>query len=433
MPNHVIAGVEPDSIAQELGLEPGDALVAINGRPVADVLDYRFLLYNDTLEVQFVSPEGQQLTAEIEKDVDEDLGLRFVQPLMDRPRACHNKCLFCFIDQLPPDVRKTMRFKDDDWRLSFLQGNYTTMTNMSDEELRRIVAQRISPLYISVHAMDPALRVKMTSNPKAARIAEQLRLLTEGGIDFHAQIVLCPGVNDGPALWRTLSELSQYRPHCKTVAMVPVGLTQYREGLYPLQSFTKQTSRDAIALVDRFAETLDEPFAYLSDEFYVMAEQPPPPFAYYRGFELTEDGVGLMRYLEDTVTDALSHARRCTPYRGTIATGAAAYPLMCRLAEQCSRQLGVTLEVVRVENRFFGERITVAGLLTGQDLLSALKGRALGDVVYVSRSTQRAGEEIFLDDMKLSHLARALGVPVRTLPNDGPAFVAALCRGKENA
>ena len=349
MANHLIAAVEPGSIAEELGIEPGDALVSINGRPVADVLDYRFLLYQDTLEVRFVSPIGQELTAEIEKEYDEDLGLVFERPLMDRPKACHNKCIFCFIDQLPPDVRKTMKFKDDDWRLSFLQGNYTTLTNVSDAELQRIIDQHISPLFISVHTMDPALRVKMTSNPRAAKIREQLTRLQEGGIDFHVQIVLCPGVNDGEALQYTLTELAKFRPACLDVAMVPVGLTQYRDGLYPLTSFTKQTCREAIRLVEAFAQTLPEPFAYLSDEFYVQAELPPPPFAYYKDFELTEDGIGLMRYLEDTVDRALAKAKPARPYRGTIATGQAAYPLLCRIAEKCSQRLGIELRVVRVE------------------------------------------------------------------------------------
>ena len=430
---HLIQAVEPGSIAEELGIEPGDSLAAIDGRPVADILDYRFLLYQDVLEATFVSPEGQELTAEIEKDPEEDLGLTFAQPLMDRPRACHNKCIFCFIDQLPPDVRKTMKFKDDDWRLSFLQGNYTTLTNVSDEELDRIIRQRIAPLYISVHTMDPALRQKMTNNPKAVRIAEQLTKLAEGGIDFHAQIVLCPGVNDGEVLLHTLTELAKYRPFCRTVAMVPVGLTQYREGLYPLTSFTKQTCRDAIALVEAFAKTQDTPFAYLSDEFYVQAECDPPPFAYYGEFELTEDGIGLIRYLEDTVIAALRKTQPTAPYRGTIATGVAAYPLMCRLAKACEKALGIKLDVVCIQNNFFGERITVAGLLTGQDLLSALSGRDLGEVLYIARSMLRADEEIFLDDMTLDSLAQALQVRICPVTNDGAEFVRALaCKGEEN-
>ena len=245
------------------------------------------------------------------------------------------------------------------------------------------------------------------------------------------QIVLCPGVNDGEALQYTLTELAKFRPACLDVAMVPVGLTQYRDGLYPLTSFTKQTCREAIRLVEAFAQTLPEPFAYLSDEFYVQAELPPPPFAYYKDFELTEDGIGLMRYLEDTVDRALAKAKPARPYRGTIATGQAAYPLLCRIAEKCSQRLGIELRVVRVENRFFGERITVAGLLTGQDLYRALKKEDLGEIVYISRSTQRADEDVFLDDMSLLELQQALGVPVRTLENDGEAFVEALCQGKE--
>ena len=314
-----------------------------------------------------------------------------------------------------------------------MQGNYTTLTNVSDEELDRIIRQRIAPLYISVHTMDPALRQKMTNNPKAVRIAEQLTKLAEGGIDFHAQIVLCPGVNDGKVLQHTLTELAKYRPFCRTVAMVPVGLTQYREGLYPLTSFTKQTCRDAIALVEAFAKTQDTPFAYLSDEFYVQAECDPPPFAYYGEFELTEDGIGLIRYLEDTAIAALQNTKPTAPYRGTIATGVAAYPLMCRLAKACEKALGIKLDVVCIQNNFFGERITVAGLLTGQDLLSALSGRDLGEVLYIARSMLRADEEIFLDDMTLDSLAQALQVRICPVTNDGAEFVRALaCKGEED-
>ena len=428
---HIVKTVKPGSIAEELEIAPGDKVLAIDNTEIEDIFDYQFLTQDTYIEMLVEKPDGEQWLLEIDKEFDEDMGIEFENGLMDEYRHCHNKCIFCFIDQLPPDVRKTMKFKDDDWRLSFLQGNYTTLTNVSDAELQRIIDQHISPLFISVHTMDPALRVKMTSNPRAAKIREQLTRLQEGGIDFHVQIVLCPGVNDGEALQYTLTELAKFRPACLDVAMVPVGLTQYRDGLYPLTSFTKQTCREAIRLVETFAQTLPEPFAYLSDEFYVQAELPPPPFAYYKDFELTEDGIGLMRYLEDTVDRALAKAKPARPYRGTIATGQAAYPLLCRIAEKCSQRLGIELRVVRVENRFFGERITVAGLLTGQDLYRALKKEDLGEIVYISRSTQRADEDVFLDDMSLLELQQALGVPVRTLENDGEAFVEALCQGKE--
>lgn len=428
---HIVKTIKPGSIAEELEITPGDKVLAIDNTEIEDIFDYQFLTQDTYIEMLVEKADGEQWLLEIDKEFDEDMGIEFENGLMDEYRHCHNKCIFCFIDQLPPDVRKTMKFKDDDWRLSFLQGNYTTLTNVSDAELQRIIDQHISPLFISVHTMDPALRVKMTSNPRAAKIREQLTRLQEGGIDFHVQIVLCPGVNDGEALQYTLTELAKFRPACLDVAMVPVGLTQYRDGLYPLTSFTKQTCREAIRLVETFAQTLPEPFAYLSDEFYVMAELPPPPFAYYKDFELTEDGIGLMRYLEDTVDKALAKAKPARPYRGTIATGHAAYPLLCRIAEKCSRHLGIELRVVRVENRFFGERITVAGLLTGQDLYRALKTEDLGEIVYISRSTQRADEDVFLDDMSLLELQQALGVPVRTLENDGEAFVEALCQGKE--
>lgn len=428
---HIVKTIKPGSIAEELEITPGDKVLAIDNTEIEDIFDYQFLTQDTYIEMLVEKADGEQWLLEIDKEFDEDMGIEFENGLMDEYRHCHNKCIFCFIDQLPPDVRKTMKFKDDDWRLSFLQGNYTTLTNVSDAELQRIIDQHISPLFISVHTMDPALRVKMTSNPRAAKIREQLTRLQEGGIDFHVQIVLCPGVNDGEALQYTLTELAKFRPACLDVAMVPVGLTQYRDGLYPLTSFTKQTCREAIRLVEAFAQTLPEPFAYLSDEFYVQAELPPPPFAYYKDFELTEDGIGLMRYLEDTVDRALAKAKPARPYRGTIATGQAAYPLLCRIAEKCSQRLGIELRVVRVENRFFGERITVAGLLTGQDLYRALKKEDLGEIVYISRSTQRADEDVFLDDMSLLELQQALGVPVRTLENDGEAFVEALCQGKE--
>ena len=430
--NHRIVQVEPNSIAEELGLCAGDSLVSLSGRPVADCLDYQYLLNTEYIEAEFETRQGERFIAEIDKDIDEDLGLVFETGLMSKKRACANHCVFCFIDQLPPEVRASMQFKDDDWRLSFLQGNYVTLTNVADSELQRIIDQRIEPLFISVHATDPVVRTKMMRNPRADRIQHQLRILADGGIHFYIQIVLCPGLNDGDVLEETIRTLSQYRPYALHTAIVPVGLSEHREGLYPLTSFTKQTAAAMIDRVERLMQGQEEPFVQLADEFYLLAEKPMPPARAYGSFSLVEDGIGMVRLLEKQFLQALERTMPCRrPYTATIATGTLVYPFMRALMERAQVHLGIEIQVYPIANTFFGGKVNVTGLLSGQCLVQGLAGKPLGDKLFLSRTMFRAQEDVFLDDMTLAQLQRTLGVPIEAVENEGAALVQALAKGKE--
>lgn len=433
MDRHRIIEVEAGSIAQELGLEPGDFLCTLNGQPVRDVLDYRYQLDTEALTAVFASPEGFEMEAQIEKDVDEDLGLVFETGLMSRKRACANHCVFCFIDQLPQAARDPLHFKDDDWRLSFLQGNYVTLTNVSDRELQRIVEQQISPLYISVHAMDMDVRVRMMRNERARLLPQQLQTLCQGGIDFYAQIVLCPGWNDGRVLDETMQKLYALRPHCRCVAIVPVGLTEHREGLCKMHSFDAKSAARVVAQVQAFHRGLDEPFVFLADEFYLMAGAPIPEKEMYGDFALTEDGIGMLRLLETQFDDAIVDTEPLMAKRTvTIATGEAAYPTIVRLCQKAQQALGVQARVVPVKNVFFGGRVNVTGLLTATCLKKALAGRQLGDALLISRGMLR-GDDLFLDDCSLQSLQDTLGTPIVTVPDDGGALLGALLGRGEGA
>ena len=430
--SHRIVQVEPNSIAEELGVRAGDRLIALAGRPVADCLDYQYLLNTEYIEAEFETEQGERWIAEIDKDVDEDLGLVFETGLMSAKRACANHCVFCFIDQLPAQTRASMQFKDDDWRLSFLQGNYVTLTNVSDRELQRIVDQRIEPLYISVHATDPQVRLKMMRNPRADRIAHQLRILADGGIHFYIQIVLCPGLNDGDVLEDTIQTLSQYRPYALHTAIVPVGLSEHRQGLYPLTSFTQQTAAAMIERVERLMEGQKEPFVQLADEFYLLAEKPMPPAHAYGSFSLVEDGIGMVRLLEKQFMEALAKTRPCgRRYTATIATGTLVYPFMRTLMDRAQTHLGIEIQVYPVANTFFGGKVNVTGLLSGQCLIRGLRDKPLGDKLFLTRAMFRAQEDVLLDDMTLEQLRQTLQVPIEAVENDGAALVQALAKGKE--
>lgn len=433
MDRHRIIEVEAGSIAQELGLEPGDFLCTLNGQPVRDVLDYRYQLDTEALTAVFASPEGFEMEAQIEKDVDEDLGLVFETGLMSRKRACANHCVFCFIDQLPQAARDPLHFKDDDWRLSFLQGNYVTLTNVSTGELQRIVQQQISPLYISVHAMDMDVRARMMRNERARRLPQQLQMLCEGRIGFYAQVVLCPHWNDGSVLDETMHKLYALRPHCKCVAIVPVGLTGHREGLCELQPFDAKSAARVVAQVEAFHREVGEPFAFLADEFYLMAGAPIPEEEMYGDFALTEDGIGMLRLLETQFDEAMQAAKPLAGARSvTVATGEAAYPTIERLCRRAQEALGVQARVVPVKNIFFGGRVNVTGLLTATCLKAALQGQALGDALLISRDMLR-GDDLFLDDCSLRALQDTLGTPIVAVPDEGSALLCALLGRGEGA
>jgi len=442
-----ISGIQPGSIAEELEIGAGDYLVSINGSEIRDVFDYRFHTAVDFLTLEIESRDGERWTAEIEKDEYEDLGLEFENPLMDEEKSCRNKCVFCFIDQLPPGLRETLYYKDDDVRLCFLFGNYITMTNMDDEEMDRIIRYRMSPVNISVHTTNPELRVKMLNNRFAGNVLERIKKFADAGITINCQIVLCPGINDGDELDRTLRDLSQLYPQVHSISVVPVGLTRFRDGLYPLEPFDGESASRVIGQVEAWQRELlikhGSRIVYLADEFYLMAGRELPPHEAYEDFPQIENGVGMVSSFVHETLEALSdigtegsfapgraerpgkwvHGRK----RVSIATGTLFYPVMKKLAKTVEERLGnVSLEVFPVENRFFGGRVSVTGLLTGKDILDTLKGVDLGDCLMLSRNMFRSGTEVMLDDVTRSDLESGLGVPVRIIDNNGYSFVDSL-------
>lgn len=423
--------VEKESFADKKGLRAGDVLLSVNGFPVSDVLDYRFYLTEKKVTLRYLREEREE-TVTIRKGEYDDIGLSFETPLMDKKHTCRNKCIFCFIDQMPKGYRDTLYFKDDDSRLSFLQGSYVTLTNMTDADIDRIIKMRLSPLHVSVHTTNPALRVEMMKNPRAGEVLSYLPRLAEAGITICAQIVLCRGVNDGEELSRSMRDLKALYPALDSVSVVPAGLTKWREGLYPLTPFTPEECREVVRTVEAFAESCKQELgAYLfhaSDEFYLKAGIDLPPEERYEGYPQLENGVGMLTSFAEDFRYALSDvAPLSSPRRVTVATGHAAYPLLSRLvAEAMEKVSGLSVDVVAIENDFFGPEITVAGLLTGRDYLTALGGRDLGDACLISRTSLRAEGDLFLCGMSKDALASALGTPIVAVDNDGAAFLSAL-------
>ncbi len=419
------------SSAEKKGIRSGDILLSVNGNAVRDVLDYRFYITEKKI-VLSLSREGKELRVTIKKEEYEDIGLSFETPLMDRKHTCHNKCIFCFIDQMPKGYRDTLYFKDDDSRLSFLQGSYVTLTNMSDGDIDRIIKMRLSPLHVSVHTTNPALRVKMMKNPRAGEVLAYLPRLAEAGITLCAQIVLCRGVNDGEELLRSMRDLRALYPSLDSVSIVPAGLTRFREGLYPLTPFTAEECEKIIRTVEDFAHSCKRELgAYLfhaSDEFYVKAGRGVPDEDRYEGYPQLENGVGMLRSFAEDFRFAMDGAvRLVAPRSVTVATGEAAAPLLCALAgELMAREPLLSVTVHTVKNEFFGPEITVAGLLTGRDYLAALADKPLGDALLISRTSLRAEGDLFLCGMAKDELQTALGVPVIPVENDGGAYLNAL-------
>jgi len=426
--SHVITGVEPGSIAEEMGLRPGDRLLAVNGHEIEDIFDYRYLISDDYIEVLVQTDDGEELL-EIEKDYSEDLGLDFGESLMDAYRHCSNKCIFCFIDQLPKGMRDTLYFKDDDSRLSFLQGNYITMTNMSDEELDRIILYKLEPINISVHTTNPELRQKMLSNRFAGRILEQIRRLYDGGIIMNAQIVLCRGWNDGEELERTIRDLTQFMPNIESLSVVPVGLSDHREGLCPLEPFTAEDAGRVIDTIERWQKSLyaqcGTHFVHASDEWYLLAGRPVPEEARYDGYLQLENGVGMIRLLITEFTQALDALPGDDRQREvSIATGMLAESTLQALTAKLREKFpGVQVHIHAVENRFFGSKITVSGLLTGRDIIEQLSGERLGEELLLPANLLRAGETVLLDDMDIRDIESALQIPVRIVQSNGQDLV----------
>ncbi|MEI3189109.1 MAG: DUF512 domain-containing protein [Lachnospiraceae bacterium] len=426
---HIVSAVTPGSIAEEMEIEPGDVLVSVNGQEPEDVFDYRYLMNEEEVLVVIRKPDGEEWELEIEKEYEDDLGMEFENGLMDDYRSCRNKCMFCFIDQLPKGMRDTLYFKDDDSRLSFLQGNYLTLTNMSEHDLEKIIYYKLSPINISFQATNPELRCKMLHNRFAGDVMDKVRRLKEAGIMMNGQIVLCRGVNDGEELDRSIRDLVTLMPELQSVSVVPVGLTRYRDGLYPLEPFTKEDACKVLDLIHSWQEKLLKEygthFIHAGDEWYILAERPMPEETTYDGYLQLENGVGMVRLLKEEVDAYLKKLPGDDRKRRvTIATGELAAPyLREHVASIRGKYPNVEVQVITVKNEFFGGKITVAGLLTGQDLVKQLRGKDLGEELLLSINMLKSDEPIFLDDMTVEQLQTALQIKVSIVESSGNDFV----------
>lgn len=426
---HIVQQVEEGSIAAELGIEPGDKLLSINDCEIEDVFDYHFYVNDEELVLLIEKPDGEQWELEIEKDYEEDLGITFTQGLMDEYRSCRNKCMFCFIDQMPKGMRETLYFKDDDSRLSFLQGNYITLTNMSDHDVNRIVQYHLEPINISFHTTNPELRCKMLHNRFAGDALKKVDKFYEGGIQMNGQIVLCKGINDGAELERSISDLSKYLPYLQSVSVVPAGLTKYREGLYPLESFTKEDAEEVLAIIERWQKKIYEEhehhFIHAGDEWYILAEREMPEEEQYDGYLQLENGVGMVRLLQNEFEEVYENLEEDDrKFEVSTVTGMAVYPYIKSMAERLEEKYpNVTIHVYPIRNDFFGEKITVTGLITGQDLMAQLKDQPLGEKLILPCSMLRSGEEVFLDDITLDEVKETLQVEIDIVKSSGQDLV----------
>lgn len=433
---HVVARIKPGSIAEEMGIEKGDNLLAINDKEIEDIFDYQFLTEDDYLEILIEKPSGEQWILEVDKDPDEDLGIEFENALMDNYRSCHNKCIFCFIDQMPKGMRETLYFKDDDSRLSFLQGNYVTLTNMSDHDIQRVIDYRLGPINISFQTTNPELRCMMLNNRFAGEALKKVDKLYEGGIKMNGQIVLCKGVNDGAELERSIKDLMKYMPLLESVSVVPVGLSKHREGLYHLEPFNKEDAEATIDLIEKYQKICFEKhglhFIHASDEWYILANRELPEEERYDGYLQLENGVGMMRLQQTEFEDAVSKLKATghklsKPRHVSVVTGRLAYPYIQRMSDRlCELVEGLKVDVYPIRNDFFGELITVSGLLTAGDIMAQLKGKNLGDVMFLPQNVLRAGEDVFLDDIHLPEVERTLQVKADIVKSSGYDFVSSI-------
>lgn len=437
---HKIKTVIPGSIGEELELEPGDRVLAVNDQEIEDVFDYRYLINDEYIELTVLKANGEEWILEIEKDADEDLGIDFESSLMDEYHSCTNKCIFCFIDQLPKGMRPTTYFKDDDSRLSFLQGNYITLTNMKDKDLDRIIKYKLSPINVSVHTTNPELRCMMLHNRFAGKIMDQMQKLYDAGTFMNGQIVLCKGINDGEELRKTIGDLGKFLPYMESLSVVPVGLSDHREGLYPLEPFTSEDAREVIDIIhgyqEKFMEEYDTHFVHASDEWYILAGEPLPEEENYDGYVQLENGVGMLRLQEREFHDALNEdiaegiltsESRFRSGHCTIATGKLAGPFLRELIKDFNEIYpNIQADVIEVTNYFFGPQITVSGLLTGQDIIHALKGRDLGERLMLPVNVLRSGEDVLLDDVHVTEIEKTLQVPIRIVQSNGKDLYNAL-------
>ena len=422
--NAKIKSILPNSLAEELGIEVGDIILSINGTEVKDIIDFRFLMSDDYVEIEVQKPDGEIWDIEAEKDIEEELGVEFDMAIMDKAKRCSNNCMFCFIDQLPKGMRDTLYFKDDDSRLSFLQGNFVTLTNMKEEDIDRIIRYRISPINVSVHTTNPELRVKMLNNRFAGNILERLKRLAEAQIHINAQIVTVPEVNNGDELLNTINDLYELYPSVQNVAAVPIGITKFREGLRKVKTFDKESAKKEIENVRAFQEKalkeIGKPFVRLSDEFYITAEEEIPSAEFYDGYNQIEDGIGMVRLLRDTIKNDLKKLTKTGRGSFSMVTGVLAYDEIKAVAECISKtNNNIKIDTYKIINYFFGETITVAGLLTGTDIINQIKDKINTDYLIMSSNMFRKGyeladndEQIMLDDYKVKDLEEKLDVKI---------------------
>lgn len=424
MRKHIIKDIVPGSIAEEMEIEPGDYLVSINDEEIKDILDYKFQIFDEYITLVIEKKNGEEWDLEIEKEANEDLGIIFPEQLIEKPRSCANKCIFCFMDQLPDKVRNTLVFKDDDFRLSFITGNYVTLTNSGYKDLDRIIRYHLSPINISVHATDPEVRSMMLNNKTAYKVMKYIKYLTEHDIKINAQIVLCPNINDGKVLDKTIKELSEYAPNLQCIAIVPVGLTKYREGLYPLTVFDKEGASRTIDQINgwqaKFREKYGFNLVYLADEFYVKAEREIPEFKDYDDFPQLGDGIGMLAYFKKNFD---SYLKRFKPKKVnkvvSIASGKIVYNFMRTRMDELEKKFeGLKINLYPIENTFFGPEITVTGLITGGDLITQLKDKELGEYLILCGDMLKDDADIFLDDVTLEEVKEKLNIEIK-VNNDG--------------
>lgn len=426
---HLIKDIVPKSIAEEMEIEPGDYLVSINDEEIKDILDYKFQIFDEYITLVIEKKNGEEWDLEIEKEANEDLGIVFPEQLIEKPRSCANKCIFCFMDQLPDKVRDTLVFKDDDFRLSFITGNYVTLTNSGYKDLDRIIKYHLSPINISVHATDQKIRSMMLNNKTAYKVMEYIKYLTEHDIKINAQIVLCPNINDGKVLDKTIKDLAEFAPNLQCIAIVPVGLTKYRKGLYPLTTFNKDSASKTIDQINSWQAEFRKKYGfnlvYLADEFYVKAEREIPDFKDYDDFPQLGDGIGMLAYFKKNFERYLKRFRpKCVNKVVSIATGKIAYNFMrARMDELEEKFNGLKINLYPIENTFFGPEITVTGLITGGDLISQLKGKELGEYLILCGDMLKDDADIFLDDVTLEEVSEKLNVKIKVNDNGGIGII----------
>ena len=430
-----ITSVESASRAAKHGIVAGDILVAINDNEINDVLDYRFYLTECSVKLTLLR-EGNEITVAIKKGEYDDIGLEFETPLMDKKQTCKNGCIFCFIDQNPEGLRESLYFKDDDSRLSFIHGNYVTLTNMTKKDVDRIIKMRISPINVSVHTTNPELRVRMMKNKRSGEVLSYLNDFADAGLNISAQIVLCKGINDGEELLRSMRDLAALYPAVTSVAVVPAGLTKFRDKLYPLTDFTAEEAADVIDMINAFGDSHKTAFGtrlvYAADEFYLKAKREIPDTDYYEDYPQLENGVGMLRSFSDEAGMALEDVLEFASgeqYDRTVSlvTGTASYPTLKQLSDRLMALCpGLNINIYRIINNFFGTSITVSGLLTGKDICEQLEEKPLGDELLIPENSLRHGEDVFLCGMTVGEMSEKLGVPVSPSGSDGYELVEAI-------